>query len=193
MEEIEKEDVRIRRSKKLLANALLELLEENPFAKISVLDVCEKASIRRATFYKHFESKDHLLEYIIEELLDDLYAETVQTARCQSVEDVMTSLIEKTVDFIVDNKEKILLIIQKNKIERISALLIHTLTGSLKYLTSQMETLDEHNVPKNILIDFFSGGIVNMGLNWILSPTPCTKEELLSFFHTLLNENAFLK
>jgi len=36
-----KEDLRIRRTKKLLSNALFELIKKKPFDKVSVCDICD--------------------------------------------------------------------------------------------------------------------------------------------------------
>ena len=65
---MEKTDMRVVRTRTLLKNALLELLAENSLEKITVMDICEKSMIHRATFYKHFEDKYQLFSYAIEDL-----------------------------------------------------------------------------------------------------------------------------
>jgi AcrR family transcriptional regulator len=40
--------------KRLLANALIELSEEKPLAKITVTDIVNRAGAGRQTFYNHF-------------------------------------------------------------------------------------------------------------------------------------------
>lgn len=40
-----------------MANALATLLDEKPFDKIRVGDICDKAGVSRQTFYRHFEAK----------------------------------------------------------------------------------------------------------------------------------------
>ena len=62
-----KDDLRIRRTYKLLSESLLDLLSENKFEDISVTDICEKAMIHRTTFYKHFEDKYQLLKFCVKE------------------------------------------------------------------------------------------------------------------------------
>ncbi len=62
------EDLRQRRTKKHLMNALVELMEERPFAELSVVDICERAMVHRTTFYAHFTDKEDLLRYVIAEL-----------------------------------------------------------------------------------------------------------------------------
>src|SRR5260221_4366501 len=57
------EDRRIRRTKKLIWEALLTLLQEQTFASIQVKAICEQAMVHRATFYSHFADKYALLEY----------------------------------------------------------------------------------------------------------------------------------
>lgn len=64
----EREDLRQKRTKKFLVNALLELMEERPFQELSVVDICQRAMVHRTTFYAHFEDKHALLRYAIGEL-----------------------------------------------------------------------------------------------------------------------------
>ena len=59
-----KEDLRVTRTKKALTDMLRALLETKRFEDITVNELCEKAKIRRATFYKHFDDKYAFLAYI---------------------------------------------------------------------------------------------------------------------------------
>ncbi|MBS9335324.1 TetR/AcrR family transcriptional regulator [Fructobacillus sp. M1-13] len=45
------------------------LFASMPFSKITVKHICEKAEVNRNTFYRHFDDKFDLLEYIIKEAL----------------------------------------------------------------------------------------------------------------------------
>ena len=58
-------DPRVRRTRQLLQQALLELMQEKRFTSITVHDIAERATVNRATFYAHFEDKYHLLDSII--------------------------------------------------------------------------------------------------------------------------------
>ena len=60
-----KEDLRVKKTKQALNNAFAELIKEKPFEDISINELCNKADVRRATFYKHFKDKyDFVTEYI---------------------------------------------------------------------------------------------------------------------------------
>jgi AcrR family transcriptional regulator len=62
------EDLRVRRTRKLLQNALLEAASEKGFAHVTVRDITERAMVNRATFYRHYEDKYDLLTHYMEEL-----------------------------------------------------------------------------------------------------------------------------
>ncbi|MCI1674974.1 MAG: TetR/AcrR family transcriptional regulator [Ancrocorticia sp.] len=49
--------------KERMANALFELLREKPYAEISVSEITDRADVGRATYYRHFGSKDDVLMY----------------------------------------------------------------------------------------------------------------------------------
>src|ERR1051326_8145510 len=55
-------DLRVRRTHKLLWQALLAELAERPFEEITVSAICERAMVHRTTFYKHYQDKYDLLE-----------------------------------------------------------------------------------------------------------------------------------
>lgn len=55
-------------------DALLELLEEQPFEKITVASLCRQAEITRATFYLHFTDINAVLDEVLDEAL--MIAET---------------------------------------------------------------------------------------------------------------------
>lgn len=60
-------DPRVARTRKLLRDALASLLAEKNFESISVLDIAERATVNRATFYAHFTDKFALLDAMIRE------------------------------------------------------------------------------------------------------------------------------
>jgi len=61
-------DPRIKRTRQLLQQALMELMAEKSFQAITVQDIAERATVNRVTFYAHFEDKYALLEYTMREM-----------------------------------------------------------------------------------------------------------------------------
>ena len=60
-------DPRVKRTRKLLQQALLDLLQEQSFAGISIQEITERATVNRATFYAHFPDKYALLDSVLQE------------------------------------------------------------------------------------------------------------------------------
>ncbi len=54
-------DRRVRRTKRRLKDALLQLINERDYDTITIEDLTERADVGRSTFYSHFTSKDDLL------------------------------------------------------------------------------------------------------------------------------------
>jgi AcrR family transcriptional regulator len=65
--EHQKLDPRVRRTRKLLEDAFKSLLSEKPYDEISVADITDRATVNRATFYAHFEDKQHLATTMLKE------------------------------------------------------------------------------------------------------------------------------
>ena len=58
-------DLRQRKTRRQLTQALVELMEERPFQELSVTDICRRAMVHRTTFYAHFNDKQELLHYLM--------------------------------------------------------------------------------------------------------------------------------
>lgn len=65
-------DKRIVRSKMALKQSFLSLLENKKFKHITITEIVEKANYNRGTFYAHFESKEDLLQEIIQDVLKEM-------------------------------------------------------------------------------------------------------------------------
>ncbi len=64
------EDLRVRRTRKLLQQAFLELTVEKGFAALTVRDITERAMVNRSTFYRHYLDKYDLLEQYMNEIYE---------------------------------------------------------------------------------------------------------------------------
>ena len=83
----QKENQRIRLTKKLLTDAFLKMLQEQPIHAISIRDLCEKAGINRTTFYHHYGSQYDLLNDISNRFLAQI-AHQLSTADAENQESV---------------------------------------------------------------------------------------------------------
>ena len=63
-------DLRVRRTRKLIQRALIELTIEKGFTTITVQDLAERAMVNRATFYRHYTDKYDLLKHYMDEIYE---------------------------------------------------------------------------------------------------------------------------
>lgn len=54
-----------------ITSALLELMESKPFGSISISEICEKAGVGRASFYRNFKDKEDVIAKHLKALLDE--------------------------------------------------------------------------------------------------------------------------
>src|SRR6266550_1362766 len=65
-------NVRVRRTQKLLREALIALIEERGFEALTIGELTERAMVSRAAFYRNYQDKYDLVEQIFEEAMSAL-------------------------------------------------------------------------------------------------------------------------
>lgn len=95
----EKEDLRQRRSKQHLTDALLGLMEEQPYEEITVVDICQRAMVHRTTFYAHFEDKNDLFQYVLRNMMDRFSADRAQVVREKGLRAGVRDEFRKVLEF----------------------------------------------------------------------------------------------
>ena len=94
-------DPRVRRTRQMLLQAFESLLAEKSFDSIKVLDIAQRSTLNRATFYDHFPDKFALLEAMIRERISALIATRMQqgNAGCEAA---LRQLILAACDFLAE-------------------------------------------------------------------------------------------
>lgn len=104
-----KENQRIVVTKKMLKDALFQLLKKKDIDHISVKELCETAGINRSTFYRHYDSQYALMEEIIDHLAKMVIEcnETISKDNAQS-----NASIKKVIEYFYTHREESFLFIQ---------------------------------------------------------------------------------
>ncbi len=87
-------------TKHALAASLRALMEEHPFEKITVAQICEQCGINRKSFYYHFKDKYDLVNWIFD---SDLVALAVSDVDLND-EDSMWRLLKTLGDYFYENR-----------------------------------------------------------------------------------------
>ena len=127
---MEKESRMVRMTKKLLKDALMELLEERPLAKIKIKEICDRADVNRTTFYAYYESAETLLRDIENEALEQIpIPDRVPTP---SGDDEYIGMMEAFLEYVKYNKRLFTILILKSESSRFSERLIQLLQDKFR-------------------------------------------------------------
>jgi AcrR family transcriptional regulator len=72
-----KDDRRSRRSRRLITDALLALMREKRYDRITVQEILDRADVGRTTFYAQFRGKEDVLTSEVERVLGQLHEQHV--------------------------------------------------------------------------------------------------------------------
>ena len=177
------EDRRVRRTRKQLRDALLQLMSEKPYDQITVRDILERADFGRATFYAHFRDKDDLLISGFEDVRETLRTAMAAYERREHAigGDALAALFAH-----VDN----------------TRFLYRSIVGSragqvlLRYAQAEISALTrEHfqhmvhatgaTVPVDVLAEYVSGALIGVLTWWLRTETPYTADELAATFERI--------
>ena len=95
-----KEDLRVQKTKKALTENFRILLEEKKFEDITVNELCERAKIRRATFYKHFDDKYAFLAFVVRSLRDDFDRHVWAKKKPGTTSEYYTAYVKGLISFV---------------------------------------------------------------------------------------------
>lgn len=186
----DKEDLRVVRTRKLLSNTLLDMMEKEPIEKISVKDLCDNAMVNRATFYSHFEDKYHLLNIALGELQDDLYANFMGVKNCATPSETVRAIMVMAVDFFHNNENHIINILRYNKGGKVMRTIQDSLAQSIKYQLNKFSAEYDFLIPLSIIAHYISGGMMNLAMYCVDHTGKYSEEDFLEFL-SFYNLNAF--
>jgi len=148
-------------TKRILREALLELMQKAPITKITIKQICELSDMSRSTFYLHYRD-----QY---ELLEDIEADALQKTfeRLDSI-NAEPDMIEKITAFLE--------YVKANK-ETFGVLLCHAEnTGFQKELMRKVQEVVRSSMPPvydderdRVLYAFIMNGSLAMIVDWLSS------------------------
>ena len=158
-------------TKKALASALKELLQEKPLAHISVSDICERCDMNRKSFYYHFRDKYDLVNWIF----DNEFIGVMRTAADYTPTERIAGM-EKLVRYFYDNRrfyKKVLVVDGQNSFsEHFHELAFRTISVWLKELFPDDDISD-------FQVNFFSDAIVSSLKRWITEKDCISPDEFI--------------
>ena len=162
------------RSKKLITDALVSLLDEKTLDKITVTDIVKKADINRGTFYAHYDNVSDVVTSIFSESFEIIQSSiTVIQDDVELDMSIMLKELQHVMEKNFDFYRKIFSSDINMKIyEEISNVLISYIYDH------ELEISKVSHTDFVFYTSFYSGGIIKLYRDWFIGELPMSFDEL---------------
>jgi len=164
-------------SKKMIIEALLDMLAVKSLSSISISEIAENALVDRRTFYRHFKSKNDVIKYYIHDVL----IQYEQIISHYNVKDTY-SLAKAIFKTLLNLKEALLILCKQNLLD---LLLTNFEIIYKKYQYQCPEILNLENI--DYIMAFERGGIINIVKLWITEGCKHSPEEMGAIIKQMLS------
>ena len=161
------QDLRVQRTKKALITTFSDLLETKSFDNITIQDLCEKANVRRSTFYRHFNDKYDLLNHIVGTLIEYFRTLHLPEIDPKDPRQFFNKFMKDILLFISDNKAMVKSVISINIYSEVYQILYNQIYTVVKRQIEFDKQIGQFYIDEFIYGEFLTGGILSVILNWI--------------------------
>ena len=182
-----KEDARVKKTKEKLFYAFRTLLSEKPFEEITIQEICLRAEVRRATFYKHFTDKYDFLAAMTASIIQRFDARMSRSRLKSYPVEYHIEYEKKLVRFLVDNEDVVDLVFKSNMMPTLLSIIVNehykVLIERLNHSMENGERLVSH---VNAVATMLAGGIGQIIIKWFAEGKPISEEQLTSEIECLV-------
>ena len=185
-----KTDLRIIKTYAALHDAFTKLLSKKSFEEITVNELCDEASIRRTTFYKHFSDKYDYFNFFLDELFHEFRSKVSYDVATHDPATYAARRIRDSQNFIRSHKNFIKHITDSNMISFFYRSFQKQMENELEALFIQIG--QKEKTPKlEALIAFYSGAMISLVGWWLEHPDTLNEDELSDLLVNALSPSVF--
>lgn len=171
-------DPRVLRTRQLLRDAVIELLEEMDIEKISVNRIAERAKINRVTFYLHYRDLPDMLEKMADEMVEDiLQVVNNDDNHHESVEEENLRILESLLKHIAENAKFYKVILTSKRSPIFTDRLFNLMAEIISAHQEKKEGVAEHSkmpIQKDIAVWYGSAALIGTVISWLRDDMPYT-------------------
>lgn len=179
----EKVDRRVRRTRELLRSALIAMILEKGYERVTVQDIIDRADVGRSTFYAHFRDKEDLLVFGLEELRAAFQPEQPDGG------DVKRRAASPTLavfEHFAGHHEVWRAMVGKRGTEVFIRHLHRFLSELIRVQLTTRAPEEETQVPLDAVVEFAVNALVGLGVRWwIENDLPYSPEEMDQLYRRL--------
>ena len=173
----EKLDRRVKRSKTLMRDALIDLMKEKPFSEITAKDITERADLNRATFYLHYNNVFELLDALENEAVEG-FSRMLEDADIRQDAAWEYPLIGHICDYIVENPDLCRCLLLNPHSDRLAKKLADIMKQKGQKVQQEMG-LEIETHKADYIHQFIAYGSMGMVKQWLMEGMPLSKEEMM--------------
>ncbi len=157
------EDLRVRKTKKSIETALLELIEIKGFKKVRMVDIADRAMVNRNTIYLHYDSKEEIISKMIEESFNGIEGEKnfLDQISPRMSRKKIYNLFIKMFEIVKDNIDLYRLVLTEPT-------LVGYLDKRVNKLKDSVINLFKNTTSAKISVEFLGSGIYGQVKKWII-------------------------
>lgn len=183
-----KTDLRVLKTYKALCDTFSDMLEEKKFEDITVNELCQRAMVRRATFYKHFADKYEFFAFFIREIQDCFNASIKEYDQEETPYSYYIYLFKNSVRLLKEHKKFVDSVLKSSVFPTLLEIISDEIYRNV--LLNMKENVRNGMpiaVSTNILASFYTGGIVQTLRFWLTTPNQITEEEMIGEIEKILS------
>ena len=178
------------RSRRLIRDAYVNLMQEKPIDKISISDIVREADLNRGTFYAHYSNPMDVLMEIANEILGDVEGFFADFSFTDFLQNPMPLLlrVEKMLADNLDFYRRINLNTASiGFTDRIKKILVEYISSN----KSVPENL-RGNPHFKVALELFAGGLISVYLGFVLGTIRASAREITETISILISQSASL-
>ncbi|MEH7513078.1 TetR-like C-terminal domain-containing protein [Gottfriedia acidiceleris] len=178
MKDKTKVDPRIIRTRQLIKDAFIDLLQEMDLNKITVNRISERATVNRVTFYLHYRDIQDMMEKMALEMGEKLGQIMRDSTTYKSIEETDSVKLLNLLEHIAQNSKfyKVVLASTKTPIftEQLLKIITETITKRREIDSLHIKT----DIQKDIIIWYGSSALIGTIVSWLRNDMPYTPQYL---------------
>ncbi|MCD8764447.1 TetR/AcrR family transcriptional regulator [Staphylococcus hominis] len=184
------EDRRVRKSKRAIKQAFIQLLKENNLDRITIQQISDLADVNRGTFYLNYEDKYALLDEMENEQIEeikrfvdirkmDLSTKTSDTF----IDDFANNIIKNVITHIEHNIEFYQVILNLERKSQLEEQLAEIVRSNLKHLIGEKDHV--FGIRENYYLSYVIGSMMSMIKYWVSDEYRVSVDELVNYVSTI--------
>ena len=165
-------------TKRLLKDALLELMQKQDLISISITAICETADVHRSTFYNYYADPADLLREIEQDILDRIPVppQDPETMDQKEILDATAQFF----NYIRENKKTLQILFGGSSGSDFSLRLVSHLCGGYVPVNEHADQLTAHYIQL-----YIANGTVSIMREWVNEDFPLSNEALAELLYGL--------